>query len=216
MHRRLPVAAALLALFVPAAAAARQPLAFPAVGLGLGLDLPEATLAESVDYGRDPTTVFVGVPLVLGVLRLEPELGFGMGTSAAELRWVSGRDDEAGWVQGDTVDEQRLVVGMSAGPAFRLGPEMRAWAGARAAVSARRTDFADDELDRVGLDYSVGAVAGGETFLLDRFSLGGESRVTFTSMDGAVISPRDSGTARFRRGWSLGFDVLAAARFYFE
>lgn len=211
--RRL--AAALLAL-LPAAAGAGEPIAFPTVGVGLGLDLPEATVAESVDYGRDPTTVFVGIPLIVGGLRLEPELGFGMGSSAAELRWVSVRGDENGPVGGDAVDEQRLVVGMSAGPAFRLGPEMRAWAGARAAVSARRTDFPDDTLDRLGLDYALGAVAGGETFLLDRFSLGGESRLTLTSMDGAVISAGESGTASFRRGWSLGFDVLAAARFYFE
>lgn len=206
------------ALLAPAvAAAAVGSGSFPAVGIGLGLDLPQATVAENVDYGRDPTTVFVEVPLVFaGGLRLEPELGFGMGTSASELRWVSGRDQEAGWIRGNAVEEQRLVAGLSVGPAFRLSSEMRAWAGGRAAVCARYTDFTGDRSDHLGFDWSVGAITGGETFLLDRFSLGGEARLGFTSMDDAVISPRETGAASFRRGWSVGFDVLAAARFYFR
>jgi hypothetical protein len=208
-------AVALLALLVPAVAGAGSAPVFPTVGIGIALDLPQATLAEDVDYGRDPTTMFVEVPLVLGGLRLAPELGVGMGTSASELRWVSAADREAGWVRGDRVDEQRLVLGASAGPAFRLSADTRAWCAGRAAVSLRRTEFGGGP-DRVGVDWSAGAVFGGETFLFERFSLGGEGRLGFTSMDGAVLAPGDAGEASLRRGWSLGLDVLAAARFYFR
>ena len=215
MHRLAAIA--LLALAAPVAARAEGPLAFPSAGIGLGLDLPQATLADDLDYGRDPTTVFVELPILLrGGLRLEPELGFGMGVSATELRWVSGRDQEAGWVRGDRVEEMRLAAGLSVGPAFRLSDHTRSWVGGRAAISARHTAFGDGRADRVGLDWTVGGVFGGETFLLERFSLGGEARLSFTSVDDAVISPRETGAASFRRGWSLGFDVLAAARFYFR
>jgi hypothetical protein len=208
---------AALVLLVPAAGiASPEPMVFPTVGFGLGLDLPSATLAEHVDYGRDPTTVFIEAPLVLGRLRLAPELGFGMGTSSSELRWFTGDDLPAGWVRGDRIEEQRLVLGVNVGPAFRFSPEMRGWVGGRAAVSARHTEFGDRRPDHLGFDFSVGAVVGGETFLLDRFSLGGEARLSFTSVDGALVAPRDSGSARLRRGWSLGFDVLAAVRFYFR
>jgi hypothetical protein len=213
MVRRLVVT---LALLFPVTGAASEPRGFPTVGFGLGLDLPSATIAEHVDYGRDPTTVFIEAPMILGGLRLAPELGFGSGTSASEFRWVTGDDRPAGWVRGDRVAEQRLVLGVNVGPAFRFAPEMRAWVGGRAAVSARYTEFGDERPDHLGFDLSVGAVGGGETFLLDRFSLGGEARLSFTSVDGALVAPRDSGSARLRRGWSLGFDVLAAVRFYFR
>lgn len=213
--RRLALLA-VLALVAPQAARA-NPRAFPVTGIGIGVDLPQATIAEDVDYSRDPTTVFIELPMVFpSGLRLEPELGFGMGSSAAELRWVFSRDEDGGWVRGGAVDEVRVVAGLSVGPAFRLGADQRAWLGGRVAGAARHTAFRDGRGDRLGFDWTVGAVSGGETFVLDWFSLGGEARLSFTSVDEAVVSPLTSGSATFRRGWSVGFDVLAGARFYFR
>lgn len=191
------------------------------VGVGLGYDVPAVPIASTLTIDRgDPLGFALTVPVLVGALRLEPQLAwtaFGHAYGAPPPGPYPRCPGlmECGTVE--TYESQRVVAGLAAGPSWSLGDRGRLWVGPWGGTTFRWAD------DAVRQDWSLGANLGGEWFLQpDRFSFGLDLRATYTSVEaGGTQTTSTSYGPRgwqsyndFDRGWTAGVDGVAAFRIY--
>lgn len=188
------------------------------VGLGVGYDVPAVPISEELSIDRgDPLGVTLTVPVIVGWLRVEPQLAW---TSLRRGYGVppAGEEDCPGLMDcwAEAGETQRTLLALAVGPAWSIGSRARIWAGPWSGLTFRDTS------DGVRRDWSLGATVGGEFFLADHISFGLDVRGTYTSVDaGGPLTRtryRDLGglhtEVEFARGWTAGVDGVAAFRLY--
>jgi hypothetical protein len=187
------------------------------VGLGIGADVPGVPIASELTIDRgDPLGIALSVPVLVGHLRVEPQLAYSGIAHAYGVPPAGKQGPCPGLMKctAEAVEGGRAMASLAIGPAWSVGEKGRMWAGPWGGLIFRASTVGQR-------DWSLGASVGGEFFLADGFSFGLDVRAAFTSVESGIertdttytVTPHESETV-VESGWTVGVDGLAAFRFY--
>lgn len=132
---------------------------------GLGVGIGTGTAGADFD-GLGAIAVYV--PIHASSIRIEPEVG---------LLRVSSSDDD--------FEQSTTILQLGSGFFANLSDEddTMIYVGGRLGIQRSSSSFANNEEEESMTNFFIGPAVGGEHFLEDNFSLGGEARLIYLSFD---------------------------------
>lgn len=193
--RRISITAALLLVlsFAPAQAQNGE----TKFGVGVGLD-PIASILDETDSVFSPVTLYF--PIQADGFRIEPQFGL----------FRRSRDSGSGTqASSRTATALELGAGVFATP--QIGDNTIAHLGGRLGIVRFSESISGPNTDdsQSATDFFIGPAAGGEHFLSDNFSLGGEVQLIYVNVGEGDSGDTDISLSRISTG------AVFFARIYF-